>query len=155
MESITRLLLAALAAVIASTTAVGWRTPAPPRWRASPQHLERFVPSNHRQSYDITVTAQSLDEVIAEIAADPDAAPTPGPWQPRNESPSDAFGIGGNYNRWQLARLYGGRSARVARGGRLDRGRVIESWTLISPYPSADLGTLHPGTMRLILKLTP
>jgi hypothetical protein len=53
------------------------------------------------------------------------------------------------------ARLYGGRSARVARGARLDRGRVVESWTLISPYPSADLGTLHPGTMRLILTVAP
>jgi len=101
------------------------------------------------------VTPQPLDEVIGEIAADPDAAQTPGAWRPRNESPSDAFGIAGDYNRWQLARLYGGRSARVARGARLDRGRVSESWTLISPYPSADLGTLHPGTMRLILKLAP
>jgi hypothetical protein len=155
VQSITRLLVVALAAITVSTTAVGWRTPAPARWHAAPQHLERFVPVNHRRSYDIAVTPQPLDEVIAEIAADPNAAQTPGAWQPRNESPSDAFGIAADYNRWQLARLYGGRSARVARGARLDRGRVIESWTLISPYPSADLGTLHPGTMRLILTVAP
>ena len=54
-----------------------------------------------------------------------------------------------------LARLYGSRLVRVVRGARADRGRVVEAWTLISPYPSADLRTLHPGTMRLILKVAP
>lgn len=79
--------------------------------------------------------------------------PTPGAWQARQEGPQDAFGTAGAYNRWQVLRLYGSRRPRVARGARMDRGRVAEAWTLISPYPSTDLGALHPGTMRLILKI--
>ena len=155
MESITRLIFAVLLALAAGTRAVNVGTADAVHWRAAHEYLERFVPSNHRSSYDIAVTAEPLDEVIALIAADPSHAHTPGAWQPRSESPHDAFGTAGTYNRWQLARLYGGRSARVARGARLDRGRTIESWTLISPYPSADLRALHPGTMRLILTVAP
>ena len=81
--------------------------------------------------------------------------PAPGAWQLRSESAQDALGTAGDYNRWLVARLYGSRQPRVARGARMDRGRVIEAWTLISPYPSADLRTLRPGTMRLILKVDP
>jgi hypothetical protein len=83
------------------------------------------------------------------------AVHAPGAWQPRNESAQDVFGTAGLYNRWLLARLYGSQQPRVARGARMDRGRVVESWTLVSPYPSADLRTLHPGTMRLILTVAP
>ena len=151
MESIPRSLLVVLLALQPATTAVG--TPA--RWSATPEYLDLFVAPNHRQSYDIAVTSRSLDEAIAEVVADQNAAQTPGAWQPRGESPRDAFGTAGAYNSWLLARLYGGMAPRVARGARLDRGRVVEAWTLISPYPSADLRTLHPGTMRLILTVSP
>ena len=114
-----------------------------------------FAPVNQRPAYAIAVTPASLESVLADVAADPMAVLAPGAWQPRGESPQDAFGTAGLHNRWLLARLYGSRQLRVARGARMDRGRVIEAWTLISPYPSADLRTLHPGTMRLILRVAP
>jgi len=60
--------------------------------------------------------------------------------------PLDAFGAAGPYDRSKLARLYGGKRARVARFWKQDGG-VFESDTLISPYPDAALAALHPGTM--------
>jgi hypothetical protein len=101
--------------------------------------------------YRISVTPGSLEDVLADLMVDESLVRAPGAWEPRTESARDAFGTAGPYNQWQMARLYGSRPARVARGARTDRGRVVEAWTLISPYPSADLRTLHPGTMRLIL----
>jgi hypothetical protein len=102
----------------------------------------------------VWVTGAPLDEVLAQVAIDAEAVPAPGAWQAREESPLDALGTAGPYNRWLVARLYGSRRPRVARGARTVRGRVVESWTLVSPYPSADLRTLHPGTMRLILRIS-
>jgi hypothetical protein len=37
----------------------------------------------------------------------------------------------------------------------MDRGRIVESWTLMSPYPSTDLRTLHAGTLRVALRIAP
>ncbi len=122
-------------------------------WRDAPEYVRLIAPANQRKSYSISVTEAPLVDVLALITADPSAVATPGAWQPRNESPQDAFGTAGLYNRWLAAALYGSRQPRVARGARMDRGRIVEAWTLVSPYPSADLATLHPGTMRLILKV--
>jgi len=60
----------------------------------------------------------------------------------------DAFGTAGPYDRSQLARLYGGVTARVARGWRQDGDRFI-SMTLISPFPDAALTHLSRGTMEI------
>ena len=122
-------------------------------WRDAPEYVRLIAPTNQRKSYSISVTEAPLVDVLALITADRSAVATPGAWQPRNESAQDAFGTAGLYNRWLAAGLYGSRQPRVARGARMDRGRIIEAWTLVSPYPSADLATLHPGTMRLILKV--
>ena len=124
-------------------------------WRDAPEYVRLIAPANLRKSYSISVTEAPLAEVLVQVAADAGMVPTPGAWQARPEAPPDAFGTAGAYNRWQVLRLYGSRQPRVARGARMDRGRVVEAWTLISPYPSADLGTLHPGTMRLILNIGP
>ena len=59
-----------------------------------------------------------------------------------------AFGTAGTYDRAHLARLYGGRGIRVARGWRRD-GNRFESITLISPYPDATLTRLNPGTLMI------
>jgi hypothetical protein len=58
----------------------------------------------------------------------------------------DLFGSVGSYDRAELARLYGGRRARVLRGWRQESDR-FESVTLISPYPERDLRSLNAGTM--------
>jgi hypothetical protein len=124
-------------------------------WRTAPVYRDLFAPVNHRDAYHISVAEAGLDDVLADLRADQTLLRTPGAWTVTRESGPDAFGSAGQYNWWLLARLYGNRHVRVARGARVDRGRVIEAWTLISPYPSADLRTLHPGTMRLILTMTP
>jgi len=67
--------------------------------------------------------------------------------------PADAFGRSGDYDRSKLARLYGARRASVARGPRLENGRVVESWTLVSPYPSVALERLEPGTLLIVQRL--
>ena len=122
-------------------------------WRDAPEYVRLIAPANQRKSYSISVTEAPLTDVLALITADSTAVATPGAWQARNESPQDAFGTAGVYNRWLAAGVYGSQQPRVARGARMDRGRVVEAWTLVSPYPSADLATLQPGTMRLILKM--
>jgi hypothetical protein len=125
------------------------------RWRDAPEYLDLFAPVNRHQAYAIAVTPASLENVLVDVAADQMALRAPGAWQPRSESAQDAFGTAGLYNRWLLARLYASQQPRVARGARMERGRVVAARTLVSPYPSADLRTLHPGTMRLILTVEP
>lgn len=124
-------------------------------WQEASEYVGLFAPVGHADSYRIAVTPTGLDDVLKELSADQTLVRTPAAWAVRYESATDGFGTAGRYNRWLLARLYGSRQMRVARGARADRGRVIEAWTLISPYPSADLRTLHPGTMRLILNVSP
>ena len=149
MQSIPRLLVTA--SLIAAPALV--RGADRVAWRDAPEYVRLIAPANQRKSYSISVTDAPLADVLAQVAADPAAVAAPGAWQPRNESPQDAFGSAGVYNRWLAVGLYGSRQPRVARGARSDRGRIVEAWTLVSPYPSADLATLHPGTMRLILKV--
>jgi len=146
-KSITRHIALTLGMALVASAAV--------QWRDAPAHAALFVPANQRDSYSVALTPAGLEDVLAGLDADQTLVRAPGAWHPREESAPDAFGTAGPYNRWLLARLYGSRLARVVRGARAERGRVVEAWTLISPYPSADLRTLHPGTMRLILKVAP
>ena len=147
-SSITRdiVLIALVAAVPAGATVL---------WQEAAEYVSLFAPAGRAGSYRIEVTRTGLDEVLKELSVDQTLVRTPGAWAAGYESATDAFGTAGRYNRWLLARLYGSRQIRVARGARAARGRVVEAWTLISPYPSADLRTLHPGTMRLILNVSP
>jgi hypothetical protein len=151
VQSILRLLSATSVVVVAGSAGAAGTVV----WLAAPDYVRLVAPANQRHSYAVSVTAAPLDEVLAQVAADAEAVAAPGAWQAGEQSPLEAFGTAGPYNRWLLARLYGSRRPRVARGARTDRGRVVESWTLVSPYPSADLRTLHPGTMRLILRISP
>jgi hypothetical protein len=147
-SSITRtIVLIALLAAVPAGAAVSWQDAA--------EYVRLFAPAGHGDSYGISVTPTGLNEVLKAMSADQTLVRPPGAWEARDESATDAFGTAGLYNRWLLARLYGSRQVRVARGARADRGRVVEAWTLISPYPSADLRVLHPGTMRLILNVSP
>ena len=67
--------------------------------------------------------------------------------------PLDAFGLAGSYDRSALARVYGARQPLAARGARMENGRVVESWTLIWPYPDPALRRLEPGTLLIVLRL--
>ena len=136
--------LGALAVVIAAGGA---------GWQDAPDYLAVVAPAAHRDAYRTAVSPLDLDAVLKTLAGDPSLARTPGAWTARAELPTDAFGRAGNYNRWALVRLYGSRQPRVARGARLEEGRVVESWTLVSPYPSPDLTRLEPGTLLIVLRI--
>jgi hypothetical protein len=124
-------------------------------WRDAPEFTQVFAPVAHRASYRASVSPAQLDAVLAGLADDPDLVRTPGAWTARPQPPLDAFGRSGTYDRWKLARLYGARQPRVARGARGEGGRITESWTLVSPYPSADFSRLESGTLRIALTLPP
>jgi hypothetical protein len=70
----------------------------------------------------------------------------PADWTVEALEPADAFGGAGSYDHAAVARLYGGRRARVARGWSETADR-FEAVTLISPYPNATVTTLETGTL--------
>src|SRR5688500_4524882 len=123
-------------------------------WRDAPGHLHIFAPPAHRDDYRAAVSPLDLDRVLQALD-DETVIRTPGAWTPRSQLPADAFGRSGTYDRWTVARLYGSRQPRVARGVRTGSAGVLESWTLISPYPSADLTRLEPGTLLIVLRIAP
>jgi hypothetical protein len=121
-----------------------------------PLFTPRGVPPGTYRTY---VSGDALDTVLASLRRDLSLPPGPGPaagagsFEPQSALASDAFGQSGGYNRWKLALLYGARRTRIARGPRLVDGRVTEAWTLISPYPDAELERLNPGTLLIVLRL--
>jgi hypothetical protein len=123
-------------------------------WREAPEYLPLFAPSGPRAgAYRTFVSPLDLDEVLRRLDAEGALLAPPGAWQPKPLLPFDAFGQMGRYDRWALARLYGARRARVARGPRGSDGHVTESWTLISPYPDPALSRLEPGTLLIVLRI--
>lgn len=149
--SITRRLAAAAVALVVAGSALA----AAAAWREAPEFITLFAPPVHRDAYSAAVSSASLDQVLRDLDADAALVRAPGAWTPRRQAPGDAFGRGGRYDRWRLARLYGARQPHVARGARLQDGRVAESWTLVSPYPAADFSRLEPGTLRIVLRIAP
>lgn len=126
-----------------------WTTPA--GFREAPEFLGVFTPPRAPAgTYATYVSASELERSLKEIRGH---AEMPADWAIQTLPPFDAFGRSGGYDRWKLARLYGSRRARVARGPRLVDGRVVEAWTLISPYPDARLERLEPGTLLIVLRV--
>ena len=121
-------------------------------WRDAPEYLRLFAPAAHRGAYRAAVSTSGLDVVLTS-AGDPSWLRAPGAWTAQPQYVLDVFGRSGSYDRWALARLFGAQQPRVARGARTEAGRVVESWTLVSPYPSADFTRLEPGTLRIILEI--
>jgi hypothetical protein len=139
-------------AIIAALLTVGAaQTP----FTDAPDYLPLFAPRLQRATYRTAVSPLGLDAVLTSLAADESLVRSPGAWQPRSEPAQDAFGDGGDYNRWTLARLYGATQPRVARGPRMQDGRVVEAWILVSPYPDATLTRLLPGTLRMTVPTRP
>ena len=49
-----------------------------------------------------------------------------------------------------------GTDLRIDAQGRVEvAGRVVEAWTLISPYPDETMTTLRQGTLLIVLTLDP
>jgi len=123
-------------------------------WRDAPVYLPLFAPAGTRgTAYRIFVSPDDLDTTLRRLEADDSLVRTPGAWQPRPTLPLDAFGRAGRYDRSAVARVYGARQPGVARGARTENGRVVESWTLIAPYPDPALRELHAGTLLIVLRL--
>ena len=91
--------------------------------------------------YEVCTTPAALDDVVR---ADATGGTHIGSVE--NADPLDAFGAAGPYDRSALARLFGGRRARVAHGWSHD-GRVLVSTTYVSPYPDRGFTVLAPGTL--------
>jgi hypothetical protein len=91
--------------------------------------------------YDVCTSTSPLERAIADRTADGFQF-----GEIERLEPADAFGTGGAYDRFALARLYGGQRVRVARGWR-QRGATFESVTVLSPYPDATLSRLTDGAM--------
>ena len=117
-----------------------------------PLFTPRSVPSG---TYRAFTSREPLDAVLARLSADASLLHANGSFEARPEGPAEAFGQNGGYNRWKVALLYGAQRPRVARGPRMENGRVVEAWTLISPYPDAQLEHLNPGTLLIVLHLQP
>jgi len=145
-----RRVAAALALFCAAVVAVR----AAPAWREAPEFLPLFAPPAPRSAaYRVRVVEADLDTVLRQLSADPALLRAPGAWGVRLLAPVDALGKGGTYDRWKVTRLYGAARARVARGARIEDGRVVESWSLISPYPDPTLRKLERGTLLIVLRL--
>src|SRR5688572_30324633 len=123
-------------------------------WRESPGYLSLLAPAGGRDTaYRIYVSPLDLDAALRSLDADATLVRAPGAWQPRPMLPADAFGRAGRYDRAAMARVYGAQQPHVARGARVESGRVVESWTLIAPYPDLALQRLEPGTLLVVLRL--
>lgn len=135
--------------------AQGRETGTPPSgWRSAPEYVRLFAPQQlHRDAYKAFVSRDSLETVLARLAADPLSLHPPGAWMRSAELPLDAFGRTGSYDRGRLARLYGAARVNVARGPRGAAGRPAEAWTLLSPYPDPAFQRLEPGTLLIVLDL--
>jgi hypothetical protein len=118
------------------------------QWVCDPALAALFTPARPDAGrYEVCTNAADLDSVMVDLAAEGiHLAPA------ELLNPVDAFGASGAYNRAALARLYGGRRVRVARGW-AQRSKRFESVTLLSPYPDSTLTTLQPGTMAIRLTL--
>ena len=121
----------------------------------APAYVRLFTPAGAPPgAYRTFTTKRNLDAVLAALPRDASRPASGGSFEPQLEIVGDAFGQSGGYNRWKLALLYGAKRAKVARGPRLEHGRVVEAWTLVSPYPDPELERLNTGTLLIILKLT-
>jgi hypothetical protein len=147
---VTALMMAAVLASPCTGSAQAPRTlPSP---AAPPVYLDLFTPAVHRSAYQAFLSSLPLDQLLKSLT-DPGFVTPPGAWRPERQLAVDAFGRAGRYDRSKLARLYGARRVEVARGPRVEDGRVVETWTLVSPYPDPQLERLEPGTLILVLRL--
>jgi len=148
-------LIAAAAVLVLAGTA----TAQPPAgtWRNAPEYVRLFAPARaHREAYHAYVSPLGLATVLRDLEKDRSLLRPPGAWTPSALLPSDAFGRTGSYETWKMARLFGALRATVARGPRGEDGHhPAETWTLVSPYPDENLEHLEPGTLLIVLDLTP
>jgi hypothetical protein len=149
-----RRIVVAMAMLWLGATGASAQPPPSGAWQDAAGYLRLFAPSGARSAaYRIFVTTLPMETLLARLAQEPTLLRPPGAWSPAPVLPTDAFGQTGGYDRFRLAQLYGARRPLVARGPRGAAGRPAEAWTLVSPYPSRDLGRLEPGTLLIVVDL--
>jgi hypothetical protein len=132
----------------------------------SPAHARLFAPPHATAAYRFDVTPASIEEVAAFFASLPRRSPsapavedasgrggTKAAWKVESMTILDVFDGAAMYDRSRLARLYGGKSARVARGPIRRDGAVVGTILLVSPYPDADLRQVNPGTLVMTVEV--
>lgn len=130
---------------------------ASPFGRPAPELRALFAPADAEPvRYEAFVSDESVDALAPRMRT-PGVAWPEGAWTVERQQPLDAFGADGRYDRYRLARVFGGTRPRVARGPVLDprSGRAIGSVTMISPYPNPALTSLVPGTLTILVYLVP
>lgn len=118
--------------------------------RSSPLLRRLFTPAIAPPgAYEVYVTDRRLEMVVDSLHKRQPAADG---WSIETRSPLEAFGTAGRHEPWRLLRLFGGASARVARGPVTDDGRLVAAVTLLSPYPDPSFTRLWPGTMIIVFR---
>jgi hypothetical protein len=142
----------ALTAVLVGVTAAAAQVGS--SWRDAPEYVPLLAPVGGRDTaYRFYTSTADLDSALRLLQQDPTLTREPGSWEPSPTLPLDVFGQAGRYDRSAMARVYGARQPRVARGARMVSGRVVESWTLVSPFPDSGLTRLETGTLLIVLRL--
>jgi hypothetical protein len=127
----------------------------PPHFTEAPAFVPLFTPrAVPAGTYRAFTSPDALDAVLATVRRTSSLSLPAGSFEPQSVIASEAFGQSGGYNRWKLALLYGAQRTRVARGPRIENGQTTEAWTLVSPYPDANLEHLNPGTLLIVMRLT-
>ena len=103
-------------------------------------------------TYRVLVTEKGIEEVALRMKAANPSGPE-GAWAIQRVEALTVIDSAARVDRARVARLFGGRPLRVARGPITEKGRVIESITLMSPYPDASLSRLIPGTMIVVFEI--
>jgi hypothetical protein len=103
-------------------------------------------------TYEVFRSTRPILHLAAELRA-LDPAPRADAWKVAPLGPGDALGSSAPYDAAKVARLYVGTVPSVARGSlRTDEGVV--GYTLVSPWPDANLASLQPGTMTIVVHVT-
>lgn len=118
----------------------------------SPAHARLFAPPARAADFTFETTSAAIEEVVGEFRARW-PSPNPATWRVDRVTAGELFDGSALFDRARLARLYGGRPPRVARGPITRDGVVIVVVQLLSPYPEADLSRLNHGTLIMRVRV--
>jgi hypothetical protein len=142
--------LAALAWVAIAVLEAG--QPAAPGATPSPAHARFFAPPARVAQFQFARTDLPI-EVVAQFYRERWPPLDPRSWKLERVVAAEAFDGAALFDRARLARLYGGRNPRIARGPITTERGGTAVVLLVSPYPEADLRDLNRGT--LIMTVAP
>jgi hypothetical protein len=146
----TRTLPLALSLAVLAPTA---RAQEPPfTVTTSAAHARVFAPPARADRFAFSVTGDPID-AVANFYRQRWPSDDERSWVIAPGPAVEAFDSAAVFDRARLARLYGGRLARIARGP-IARAGTDHVVMLLSPYPEADLRRLNPGTLIMEVSVT-